>query len=208
MLGVAHETSALLERPLRLPETQVQEDASQASDAIRVSISAADGCTHYAARYIRNVTIQPSPLWLQNRLLAAGVRPINNIVDVTNFVMLEYGQPLHAFDADQLNEGTIEVRYARESETLVTLDGQERKLEPHMLLITDGTKPVGLAGVMGGENSEVTERTVNILLESAHFGGSVVRRTSRQLGLRSEASLRFEKEANPEAVIPALNRAA
>lgn len=208
MLGVAYETSALLERPLRLPETQVQEDASQASDAIRVSISAADGCTHYAARYIRNVTIQPSPLWLQNRLLAAGVRPINNIVDVTNFVMLEYGQPLHAFDADQLNEGTIDVRYAREGETLVTLDGQERKLEPHMLLITDGTKPVGLAGVMGGENSEVTERTVNILLESAHFGGSVVRRTSRQLGLRSEASLRFEKEANPEAVIPALNRAA
>lgn len=209
MLGVAYETSALLERPLRLPDTQVQEDASTpASDAIRVSISAADGCTHYAARHIRNVTIQPSPLWLQNRLLAAGVRPINNIVDVTNFVMLEYGQPLHAFDADQLNEGAIDIRYAREGETLVTLDGQERKLEPRMLLITDGSKPIGLAGVMGGENSEVTERTVNILLESAHFAGSVVRRTSRQLGLRSEASLRFEKEANPEAVIPALNRAA
>lgn len=209
MLGVAYETSALLERPLRLPKTQVEEDASApAADAICVSISAADGCSRYAARYIRNVTIQPSPLWLQNRLLAAGVRPINNIVDVTNYVMLEYGQPLHAFDADQVNEGTIEVRYAREGETFVTLDGQERKLEPYMLLITDGSKPIGLAGVMGGENSEVTERTVNLLLESAHFAGSVVRRTSRQLGLRSEASLRFEKEANPEAVIPALNRAA
>lgn len=209
MLGVAHEVSALLERPAHLPEQEVKESAEAASGKVKISISAAEGCTHYAARYIAGVTIKPSPLWLQNRLLAAGVRPINNIVDVTNFVMLEYGQPLHAFDADKLNGGgTIDVRFANEGEELVTLDGQERKLEPHMLLITDGVKPVALAGVMGGENSEVSSDTVNILLESAHFAGSVVRKTSRQLGLRSEASLRFEKEVNPESVIPALNRAA
>lgn len=209
MIGAAYEVGALLGRPVHLPEETVTESTEQASEAISVRISAPDACKRYAARYIANVSIKPSPLWLQNRLLAAGVRPINNIVDITNFVMLEYGQPLHAFDADKLSgNGAIDVRYAAEGETLVTLDGQERKLEPHMLLITDGIKPIGLAGVMGGENSEVSGDTVNILLESAHFAGSVVRKTSRQMGLRSEASLRFEKEVNPEAVIPALNRAA
>lgn len=140
--------------------------------------------------------------------MAAGVRPINNIVDITNYVMLEYGQPLHAFDADKLEKGHIEVRMANEGETIVTLDGQERKLEPHMLLITDGVKPVAIAGVMGGENSEVSEGTVNLLLESAKFDGGTVRKTSRQLGLRSEASMRFEKEVDPGAVITALDRAA
>ncbi|UHA72317.1 phenylalanine--tRNA ligase subunit beta [Paenibacillus sp. 481] len=209
MIGTAHEVSALLDRKLNMPNTAVTESGEAASSRVKVSISAPEACSHYAARYISGVTIAPSPLWLQNRLLAVGVRPINNIVDITNFVMLEFGQPLHAFDADQLaNGGTIDVRFAQAGETLVTLDGQERKLEPHMLLITDGAKPVALAGVMGGANSEVTSGTVNILLESAKFAGSTVRKTSRQLGLRSEASLRFEKEVNPEAVIPALNRAA
>jgi phenylalanyl-tRNA synthetase beta chain len=154
------------------------------------------------------VRVGTSPLWIQNRLMAAGIRPINNIVDITNFVMLEYGQPLHAFDAEQLNNGHIDVRLAQAGEKIVTLDDVERTLEPHMLLVTDGTKPVAIAGVMGGANSEVTESTTRILLESAKFAGSSVRRTSRQLGLRSEASLRFEKEVNPEAVLPALNRAA
>lgn len=182
--------------------------AVQAAERISVEISAKEQCSHYAARLIDGVKIGPSPLWLQNRLMAAGVRPINNIVDVTNYVMFEYGQPLHAFDADQLNNGHIDVRLAREGEKLVTLDDAERTLEPHMLLITDGVKPVAIAGVMGGANSEVTDGTTRILLESANFAGSSVRKTSRQLGLRSEASLRFEKEANPEAVIPALNRAA
>lgn len=212
MLGAAYEIGAILGRPVLLPDAEKgmesQGSAGQAASSISVEITAKEQCSRYAARYIENVKLGPSPLWMQNRLMAAGVRPINNIVDITNYVMLEYGQPLHAFDADKLAGGHIDVRMAKEGETIVTLDGVERNLEPHMLLITDGTKSVALAGVMGGENSEVTDGTVRILLESAKFDGGTVRKTSRQLGLRSEASLRFEKEVNPEAVIPALNRAA
>ncbi|KEQ23707.1 phenylalanine--tRNA ligase subunit beta [Paenibacillus tyrfis] len=212
MLGAAYEIGAILGREVKLPDAETglndSSAAVKAADRISVEISSKEQCSHYAARLIEGVKIGPSPLWLQNRLMAAGVRPINNIVDVTNFVMFEYGQPLHAFDADQLNNGHIDVRLAREGEKLVTLDDAERNLEPHMLLITDGVKPVAIAGVMGGANSEVSDGTTRILLESANFAGSSVRKTSRQLGLRSEASLRFEKEANPEAVIPALNRAA
>lgn len=212
MIGAAYEIAALLGREVKLPnadgEVAAIESGVKASEHISVGITAKEQCSHYAARYIQNVSIGVSPLWMQNRLMAAGIRPINNIVDITNYVMLEYGQPLHAFDADRLTNGRIDVRLANEGETLTTLDDQERKLEPHMLLITDGVKPVALAGVMGGANSEVTGETVNILLESAKFAGSSVRKTSRQLGLRSEASLRFEKESNPQAVIPALNRAA
>ncbi|MED4609933.1 MULTISPECIES: phenylalanine--tRNA ligase subunit beta [Paenibacillus] len=212
MLGAAYEIGAILGRDVKTPDSasglQDTESPVTASDRISVEITAKDACSHYAARLIEGVKIGPSPLWLQNRLMAAGIRPISNIVDVTNYVMLEYGQPLHAFDADRLANGHIDVRFAREGEKLVTLDDVERTLEPHMLLITDGTKPVGLAGVMGGANSEVSEGTTRILLESAKFDGGTIRKTSRQLGLRSEASLRFEKEVNPEAVIPALNRAA
>jgi len=211
MLGAAYEIAAILGRPVQLPDAEKGLESGstgQAANSISVEITAKEQCSHYAARYIENVKLGPSPLWMQNRLMAAGVRPINNIVDITNYVMLEYGQPLHAFDADKLANGHIDVRLAKQGETIVTLDGVERTLEPHMLLITDGTKPVALAGVMGGENSEVTETTTRILLESAKFDGGTVRKTSRQLGLRSEASLRFEKEVNPEAVIPALNRAA
>ncbi|KRE40658.1 phenylalanine--tRNA ligase subunit beta [Paenibacillus sp. Soil724D2] len=213
MLGAAYEIAAILGRGVKLPDAEAAHGAAgtaamKAADRISVKITATEQCTHYAARLIEGVRVGTSPLWMQNRLMAAGIRPINNIVDITNFVMLEYGQPLHAFDAEQLNNGHIDVRLAEAGEKLVTLDDVERTLEPHMLLITDGTKPVGIAGVMGGANSEVTEGTTRILLESARFAGSSVRRTSRQLGLRSEASLRFEKEVNPEAVIPALNRAA
>ena len=210
MLGAAYEVSAILGREVSLPEPEKElvEISEPASGHISVSIEAGDACSHYAGRYITGVRIEASPLWLQNRLMAAGVRPINNIVDITNYVMLEYGQPLHAFNADQLEGGSIHVRYAREGETMVTLDGQERRLEPHMLLITSGDKPVALAGVMGGLDSEVTDATVNIFLESAKFDGGTVRKTSRQLGLRSEASSRFEKEVDPARVIPALNRAA
>jgi phenylalanyl-tRNA synthetase beta chain len=171
-------------------------------------VEAPEQCPHYTARYIKDVKIGASPAWLQNRLMAAGIRPINNVVDVTNFVMLEYGQPLHAFDADRVPGGRIVVRMAREGETLVTLDDQERKLEPHMLVITDGNEPIALAGVMGGAGTEVTAATTNILLESARFDGGTVRKTSRQLGLRSESSIRFEKEVDPSNVIPALDRAA
>lgn len=213
MIGVAYEVAALLGRDVRLPDVSegAAVDGSRvASDVVRVEIDAADDCPHYAARVVEGVTIGPSPLWLQNRLMAAGVRPINNVVDVTNFVMLEYGQPLHAFDADALAGGgsVVRVRHAREGERLTTLDGVDRELAPHMLLITDGERGIALAGVMGGLATEVSAGTTRVLLESARFAGRSVRRTSRELGLRSEASLRFEKEVNPEAVIPALNRAA
>lgn len=210
MIGAAYEVSAILGREITLPkpEEQLTESGSPAAEHISVTVNEPELCTHYAARYITGVKIAPSPLWMQNRLMAAGIRPINNIVDITNYVMLEYGQPLHAFDADRLAGGNIVVRTAAEGEKMVTLDGQERKLKETMLLITDGEKPAAIAGVMGGENSEVTSDTVNLLLESAKFDGTTVRKTSRDLGLRSESSLRFEKNVDPNAVIPALNRAA
>ncbi|KGE18606.1 phenylalanine--tRNA ligase subunit beta [Paenibacillus wynnii] len=211
MIGAAYEVSAILGRELSLPdpEAEIVEHATKSTaDSISVKIEDEAYCSHYAVRYISGVKPAVSPLWMQNRLMAAGVRPINNIVDITNYVMLEYGQPLHAFDADKIEGGNITVRLASPNEVLTTLDGQERKLEPQMLVIADGVKPVALAGVMGGLNSEVTSETVNLVLESAKFDGGTVRKTSRQLGLRSEASLRFEKEVDPRSVIPALNRAA
>ncbi|MDF2924226.1 MAG: phenylalanyl-tRNA synthetase subunit beta [Paenibacillaceae bacterium] len=211
MLGTAYEIGAILGRPVKLPDAQegLAESEAPAAGSVKVTISAPEECLHYSARLIEGVTVGTSPLWLQNRLMAAGVRPINNIVDVTNFVMLEYGQPLHAFDADKIAGGHIDVRLAKPGERLVTLDGQDRELAPSMLLIADGAgTAVGIAGVMGGADSEVTGSTVRIILESAKFAGGSVRKTSKQLGLRSEASLRFEKGVNAEAVIPALDRAA
>ncbi|MGG4551935.1 phenylalanine--tRNA ligase subunit beta [Paenibacillus humicus] len=211
MLGAAYEVAAILGRDVRLPEPDKNliEAGEPAKERISVRIDAKGLCSRYAVRYISGVTIGSSPQWMQNRLMAAGIRPINNIVDITNYVMLEYGQPLHAFDADTLQGGVIGVREAKAGEKLVTLDGQERELEAGALLIVDGEdRPVGLAGVMGGLHTEVTEKTVNIVLESAKFDGGSVRKTSRNLGLRSEASLRFEKEVDPAAVLPALNRAA
>jgi phenylalanyl-tRNA synthetase beta chain len=211
MLGAAYEIGAILGRPVKLPDEReglVESDKS-AADSVKVTISASEECLHYTARLIEGVKVGTSPLWLQNRLMASGIRPINNIVDVTNYVMLEYGQPLHAFDADRIADGHIDVRLAKQGEKVVTLDGQEREMSSSMLLITDGSgTAVGIAGVMGGANSEVSGETGRIILESAKFAGSSVRKTSKQLGLRSEASLRFEKEVNPEAVAAALNRAA
>lgn len=208
MIGVAYEVSAIIDRPLTLPALHLEESALKASDRLTVAIQDVDHCSHYTARVIDQLTIGPAPLWMQNRLLRAGIRPINNIVDITNYVMLECGQPLHAFDAERITTGRIEVRLAREGETIVSLDGVERACDPSMLLITDGEKPIGIAGVMGGQNSEVTATTTSIVLESAKFAGGSIRKTSRQLGLRSEASLRFEKETDPLVVIPALDRAA
>ncbi|WP_214628619.1 phenylalanine--tRNA ligase subunit beta [Paenibacillus agaridevorans] len=208
MLGVAYEVGALTGREVKLPDNAVHDAAAKTEGLVSVAVEAEEQCPHYTARYIQGVTIGSSPSWLQNRLMAAGIRPINNVVDVTNFVMLEYGQPLHAFDADKVPGGRIVVRMAREGETLVTLDDQERRLEPHMLVITDGNEPIALAGVMGGASTEVAAGTTNILLESARFDGGIVRKTSRQLGLRSESSIRFEKEVDPASVIPALDRAA
>lgn len=210
MRGMAYEVAAILGTEVNwvVPANELVEEGTAAADHIQVKISAEDQCTQYAARYIDQVQVGPSPLWLQNRLMAAGVRPINNVVDITNYVMLEYGQPLHAFDYDRLNEGRIDVRMAHNGEKLLTLDGVERVLHPDMMVITDGHRPIALAGVMGGADSEVTATTTRILLEAACFDGGSVRKTSRQLGLRSEASLRFEKEVDPQAVIEALDRAA
>ncbi|WP_440961760.1 phenylalanine--tRNA ligase subunit beta [Paenibacillus nitricinens] len=210
MIGAAYEVSAILGRDIKLPDpaSEMIEVSGAAAQSISVKIENEEQCSHYGVRYISGVKPAASPLWIQNRLMAAGIRPINNIVDITNYVMLEYGQPLHAFDADKIEGGELGVRLAHEGEVLTTLDGQERKLEPHMLVIADGAKAVALAGVMGGQDTEVTAETVNLVLESAKFDGGTVRKTSRQLGLRSEASLRFEKEVDPNAVIPALNRAA
>ncbi|MCR8644918.1 phenylalanine--tRNA ligase subunit beta [Paenibacillus sp. N1-5-1-14] len=210
MLGAAYEIAAIIGREVKLPSSEGAACTSQVktADKVAVTIASVDLCSHYTARLVEGVHVTSSPLWLQNRLMAAGIRPINTIVDITNYVMLEYGQPLHAFDADKIAGDRIDVRLAEPGEKLMTLDDVERDLEPHMLLIADIEKPIALAGVMGGANSEVSSSTSRILLESAKFSGSSVRRTSRQLGLRSEASMRFEKEVNPEAVIPALNRAA
>ncbi|MEW9670762.1 phenylalanine--tRNA ligase subunit beta [Ammoniphilus sp. 3BR4] len=208
MVGVAYEVGAILGRSVNLPPTAVEESPdSSISGKVQVAIDAPEHCTQYTARLISNIKLGSSPLWMQSRLIAAGIRPINNIVDITNYVMLEQGQPLHAFDYDQVKDGQIVVRLAKEGEKLITLDDVERTLDGEMLLITDGTKPVGIAGVMGGANSEVSEQTSTILLESAHFSGKSIRRTAKKLGLRSEASLRFEKEVDPEAVIRALDRA-
>lgn len=205
MIGVAYEVAAILDRKVKLPMVPSNNSNTLANWEVQID---SDVCRNYSAALIQGVKVAPSPLWLQNRLIAAGIRPINNIVDITNFVMLEYGQPLHAFDADKVQTGKILVRQATAGETLVTLDSTERTLGEEMLIITDGSRPIALAGVMGGQNTEVSTDTVNILLESAEFEGISVRRTSKKLGLRSESSLRFEKGVDPKRVVLALQRAA
>lgn len=208
MIGTAYEVGAILDREVIEPTIDIPESEESIEGKVNVSIEATEDCYRYMGRLITGVTLAPSPMWLQNLLIAAGVRPINNVVDITNYVMLEMGQPLHAFDYDRVPGGNIVVRKALAGEKIVTLDDIERELDEEMLLITDGEKPIAIAGVMGGANSEVTGDTHNILLESAQFAGSSVRKTSRKLGLRSEASLRFEKEIDFQTVQKALDRAA
>ncbi len=193
MWNVAREVAVLTGGEVRLPAVELSKEGGACATMVRVEIKNQELCDRYVARIIKDVQIGPSPLWMQQRLIAAGVRPINNVVDVTNYVMMETGQPLHSFDYDRLEGNRIVVRRAQEGEEMMTLDGQLRSLNPEMLIIADAEKPVAIAGVMGGLNSEVTEQTKTILLESASFNGPSVRRTSHALGLRSEASLRFEK---------------
>jgi phenylalanyl-tRNA synthetase beta chain len=207
-LGVAREVAVATGGTLRPPEPKLNESGAPASDKARVRIEDAARCPRYAARVIENVKIGPSPQWLQDRLKACGVRPISNVVDVTNFVLLEYGQPLHAFDLDKVAGQEIIVRTARPGEKMKTLDGKERALSPEDLLICDRDRAQALAGVMGGEDSEVSAGTTRVLLESAHFQPSSVRRTSKRHGLHTEASHRFERGADLDAVIPAVDRAA
>lgn len=208
VLGVAREVAALLGRSCRLPQPEFPEMEESIEGQVRVDIEAVDLCRRFAGRLIKNVKVGRSPLWMQQRLRNAGIRPISNIVDVTNYVMLELGQPMHAFDFNLLKEGRIIVRRAGEGEKMVSLDGVERTLTPDMLVITDPSGPVGLAGVMGGLATEVTGETSAVLLESAFFNPINIRKTSKILGLRSEASQRFEKGIDLGGCAKAADRAA
>jgi phenylalanyl-tRNA synthetase beta chain len=207
MWNVAREVAALTGGKLRLPDVETSKDGGACANMTRIEIKNGDLCDRYVGRIIKDVEIAPSPLWMQQRLMAAGIRPINNVVDVTNYVMMETGQPLHSFDYDRLEENRIVVRRAEEGEKIVSLDGQLRTLTPEMLVIADAEKPVAIAGVMGGLETEVTEQTKTILLESASFNGPSIRRTSHALGLRSEASLRFEKSVDIQQVRLVADRA-
>ncbi|MBA4551379.1 phenylalanine--tRNA ligase subunit beta [Thermoactinomyces vulgaris] len=206
MWGVAHEVAAIFDRELRLPVISEQVP-SEAGTGVEVVVESVEDCPFYAAQVVGNLEVGPSPQWMQNRLISAGIRPINNIVDITNYVMLETGQPLHAFDFDKIANGQILVRRANDGEKIVTLDDVERECDPEMLLVTDGQEPLAVAGVMGGASSEVTKETKTVLLEAAFFNPLTVRQTSKNLGLRSEASTRFEKGVDPEQILPALYRA-
>jgi len=208
MLGVAYEVAAILGRDVKLPEIDQQPVNEKATDYITVKVEANEDNPLYAAKVIKNVKIGPSPLWMQTRLMSAGIRPHNNVVDITNYILLEYGQPLHAFDYDRLGSKEILVRRAQDGEKFTTLDDVERTLTSDHLVITNGTEPVALAGVMGGANSEVTSDTTTVLLEAAYFTGGTVRKASKDHGLRSEASARFEKGVDPNRVRAAGERAA
>jgi phenylalanyl-tRNA synthetase beta chain len=204
-IGIAREAASCFGQKLRLPESPLQE-GSEAID-FKISLEDPEGCPRYAARIVRGVKIAPSPLWMQLRLSAVGVRAISNVVDVTNYVMMEYGQPLHAFDLPLLAGQTIRIRRAHEGESMKTLDGASRSLLPSDLLIADAEKGVALAGVMGGASSEVSDTTQDVLLESAYFEPSGIRRTARRQGLHTESSHRFERGADPEVVPIAQDRA-
>ena len=206
--GLARETAATFRKPFKFPEIKVEEKGEgNAADMISVEIKNPELCPRYIARAVKNVKIGPSPLWMRHRLTAAGVRPINNIVDITNYVMLEIGQPMHAFDIDCIKDRKIIVRNADKGEKITTLDGQERELDPSMLVIADTEKAVAVAGVMGGENSMITEGAEAILFESANFNGPNVRITAKKLGLRTDASAKYEKGLDPNLSIIAVNRA-
>ncbi|MFS0822465.1 phenylalanine--tRNA ligase subunit beta [Bacillus sp. 1P02SD] len=208
MMGVAYEVAAILGTDVKLPQPKVSTSGEKAEDYISISVEAKEDNPLYVARVVKNVKIGPSPLWLQTRLMAEGIRPHNNVVDITNYILLEYGQPLHAFDYDRLGSKEILVRRANNGEKITTLDDTERTLTDEHLVITNGTVPVALAGVMGGANSEVKSDTTTVLIESAYFTGSTIRKSSKDHGLRSEASARFEKGIDPNRTREAADRAA
>jgi phenylalanyl-tRNA synthetase beta chain len=208
MIGIAREVAAITGKKLKLPSIKIKESSEDINSLASVKIIDADLCPRYTARMIKNVKIGPSPVWMKARLEAAGLRAINNIVDITNFVMLEMGQPLHAFDFRFLEEGKIVVRKSRANEEFTSLDEKNRALPADTLLICDGVKPVAIAGIMGGLNSEVKEDTQIVLLESAYFNPPSIRRSSRKMAMSTDAAFRFERGIDPEGVVKALNRAA
>lgn len=208
MIGVAYEVAAILGREVKWPEIKASDAAEKASDYISVKVEAKEDNPLYVAKVIKDVKIKPSPLWMQARLMASGIRPHNNIVDITNYILLEYGQPLHAFDYERIGTKEIVVRRANDQEKITTLDDAERTLSVDHLVITNGKEPIALAGVMGGANSEVDSDTTTVVLEAAYFAGAVVRKASKDHGLRSEASARFEKGVDPNRLRQAAERAA
>ena len=207
VIGLARETAATFDRPFAVKSPLVKGVGDDINKHMSVEVKDPDLCPRYTARLVRNIKIEPSPVWMRERLHASGVRPINNIVDITNYVMLEYGQPMHAFDYSCLSDGKIVVRRARNGESIQTLDGQDHDLTDKMLAICDNDKPVAVAGVMGGANSEIEDDTKTVVFESACFHGATVRVTAKALGMRTEASGRFEKGLDPRMTLDAVNRA-
>ena len=208
IIGLARESAAAFAMPMKHHEPVVKgSDAGSIYEHLDVEVPATELCNRYSSRMVANVKIGPSPKWLRQRLRANGVRPINNIVDITNYVMLEYGQPMHAFDSRYVASGKIFVREAEEGDTLTTLDGTVRNLKAGMLVIADDTKAIGLAGIMGGENSEIMDDTTMVVFESANFNGTSIRQTALALGMRTEASGKFEKNLDPMMTVPAVQRA-
>ncbi|NLO47015.1 MAG: phenylalanine--tRNA ligase subunit beta [Clostridiales bacterium] len=207
MRGLARESAAVFRVSLNLPDPKVKGSGGSITDYLDINIENAQLCPRYTARFVKNIKVGPSPSWMRERLRSCGVRPINNIVDITNYVMLEYGQPMHAFDYACVSGKRIIVRNAFEGEVMATLDGTPRALTPDMLVIADASKAIGLAGVMGGENSEITENTQTIVFESANFNGVSIRKTAIALGMRTDASSRFEKGLDPLGTLPAVERA-
>lgn len=207
MVGTAYEVAALYQTDMKKPQTTSRESQTSAKDELSVSVTNEDKVPYYSARIVHDVTIAPSPVWMQARLMKAGIRPINNVVDISNYVLLEYGQPLHMFDQDQIGSQEIQVRQAKQDEKMTTLDHNERQLVDTDIVITNGQKPIALGGVMGGDFSEVTTQTRKVVVEGAIFNPVSIRHTSRRLNLRSEASSRFEKGIATEFVDEAVDRA-
>lgn len=207
ILGIARELSALTAAPIHCPPSSPYEDPlSKIEDEVAVTIDHPESCPRYSCRLIKGVKVAPSPAWLQQRLISVGMRPVNNIVDATNYVLMEYGQPLHAFDYDKLSSGEIIVKLAEAGEQFSTLDHQIRTLSETTLMICDSRKPIAIAGLMGGLAAEVSESTVNVLIESAYFHPASIRKTSKQQGLQTEASKRYERGADPQQTLPSLER--
>lgn len=207
VIGLARETAATFARPFSVHEPVVKGCGDDIEQYLSVRVDEPTLCPRYTVKLVKNIKIEPSPAWMRERLHAAGVRPINNIVDITNYVMLEYGQPMHAFDYACLSDGQIVVRRPKPDEAIETLDGHLRAITPEMLAICDGQKPSAIAGVMGGASSEITDTTETVVFESACFHGATIRVTAKALGMRTEASGRFEKGLDPSLTLPAVLRA-
>ena len=207
VLGIAREAAATFDKKFCPPEVKATGNDEKASDYVKVTVQDPDLCTRYCARVVKNVKIGPSPKWMQRCLASNGIRPINNLVDITNYVMEEYGQPMHAYDLEHIEGREIVVRRAAKDEKFVTLDGQERTMDDSVLMICDGKKPVGIAGIMGGENSMITDNVHTVLFEAACFNGTNIRLSSKKIGLRTDASGKFEKGLDPNNAQAAIDRA-